>query len=77
MDTKQRSEDMSRDSTEKPATPSTSPTHVVILGSGFVGIEVLKKLQKGLDTSSSIEITLISRDNFILFTPMLPEVAPA
>jgi NADH dehydrogenase len=45
------------------------------LGSGFAGIEVLKKLQKEYDDNSSIEITLISKDNFILFTPMLPEVA--
>ena len=66
---------MSRDSTQKPANPTTSPTHVVILGSGFAGIEVLKKLQKEYDNNSSIEITLISKDNFILFTPMLPEVA--
>jgi NADH dehydrogenase len=66
---------MSRDSTQKPANPTTSPTHVVILGSGFAGIEVLKKLQKEYDDNSSIEITLISKDNFILFTPMLPEVA--
>ena len=66
---------MSRDSTQKPANPPTSPTHVVILGSGFAGIEVLKKLQKEYDDNSSIEITLISKDNFILFTPMLPEVA--
>gem|GEM_PF-5280740 len=34
---------MSRDSTEKPANPSISPAHVVILGSGFAGNEVLKK----------------------------------
>ena len=66
---------MSRDSTQKPANPTTSPTHVVILGSGFAGIEVLKKLQKEYDNNSCIEITLISKDNFILFTPMLPEVA--
>ena len=66
---------MSRDSTQKPANPTTSPTHVVILGSGFAGIEVLKKLQKEYDDNSNIEITLISKDNFILFTPMLPEVA--
>lgn len=45
------------------------------MGSGFAGIEVLKKLQKEYDDNSSIEITLISKDNFILFTPMLPEVA--
>ena len=66
---------MSRDSTQKPANPTTSPTRVVILGSGFAGIEVLKKLQKEYDDNSGIEITLISKDNFILFTPMLPEVA--
>jgi NADH dehydrogenase len=66
---------MSRDSTEKPANHSISPTNVVILGSGFAGIEVLKKVQKEFGSDSSVEITLISRDNFILFTPMLPEVA--
>ena len=66
---------MLRDSTQKPANPTTFPTHVVILGSGFAGIEVLKKLQKEYDDNSCIEITLISKDNFILFTPMLPEVA--
>ena len=52
-----------------------SYTNVVILGNGFADIEVLKKLQKGFDSNKSIEITLISKDNFILFTPMLPEVA--
>src|SRR5439155_10687440 len=66
---------MSIDRTEKPAGSSTSSTHVVILGSGFAGIEVLKKLQKEFDANSNIRITLISKDNFILFTPMLPEVA--
>jgi NADH:ubiquinone reductase (H+-translocating) len=67
---------MSRDSAQIPTNRSTSPhTHVVILGSGFAGIEVLKKLQKEFDTDGSVEITLISKDNFILFTPMLPEVA--
>jgi NADH dehydrogenase len=41
---------------------------IVILGSGFAGIEVLKKLQ-------NIDIILVSKDNLLLFTPMLPEVA--
>ncbi|MGC2597259.1 MAG: NAD(P)/FAD-dependent oxidoreductase [Nitrososphaeraceae archaeon] len=48
--------------------------HIVILGGGFAGIEVLKNLQKKL-SSNNVEITLVSRDNFLLFTPMLPEVA--
>ena len=49
--------------------------HIVILGSGFAGIEVLKKLQKEFHNNKDIEIILVSRDNFLLFTPMLPEVA--
>jgi NADH dehydrogenase len=52
-----------------------SSKHIVILGSGFAGIEVLKNLQKEFNNDSSVEITLVSKDNFILFTPMLPEVA--
>lgn len=62
-------------SLEKTVNPSNSPTRIVILGSGFSAIEVLKKLQKEYNTNNGVEITLVSRDNFILFTPMLPEVA--
>jgi NADH:ubiquinone reductase (H+-translocating) len=54
---------------------SQSPKHILILGSGFAGVEVLKKLQKKFKNNEHIGITLVSRDNFILFTPMLPEVA--
>jgi NADH:ubiquinone reductase (H+-translocating) len=52
-----------------------SSKHIVILGGGFAGIGVLKKLQKEFHNDSSVEITLVSKDNFLLFTPMLPEVA--
>jgi NADH:quinone reductase (non-electrogenic) len=55
--------------------PLHSNKHVIILGSGFAGIEVLKKLQKKFHSDKNIEITLVSKDNFLLFTPMLPEVA--
>jgi len=51
-----------------------SSKRIVILGGGFAGIGVLKNLQKKL-SSNNVEITLVSRDNFLLFTPMLPEVA--
>ena len=51
-----------------------SSKHIVILGGGFAGIEVLKSLQKQL-SSNNVEITLVSKNNFLLFTPMLPEVA--
>jgi len=39
------------------------------------GVEVLKKLQKEYCNDDSKEIIMISKDNFLLFTPMLPEVA--
>src|SRR5215469_1829636 len=48
---------------------------IVILGSGFAGIEVLKKLQKEYCNDDYKEIIMISKDNFLLFTPMLPEFA--
>jgi NADH:ubiquinone reductase (H+-translocating) len=49
--------------------------HILILGSGFAGIEVLRRLQKEFRNKKSVEITLVSRDNFFLFTPMLHEVS--
>jgi NADH:ubiquinone reductase (H+-translocating) len=52
-----------------------STKRIVILGSGFAGIEVLKKLQKKFHSNKNIEIILVSKDKFLLFTPMLPEVA--
>ena len=48
---------------------------VLILGGGFGGIEVLRQLQKDFQDDVSVDITLVSRDNFFLFTPMLPEVS--
>jgi len=61
---------------KKPQTYSKSfnPQHIVILGGGFAGIGVLKKLQKKFQNDGDVEITLVSKDNFILFTPMLPEI---
>jgi NADH dehydrogenase len=63
--------------TENKASSNHLPKHIVILGSGFAGIEVLKRLQKGFHNTKkdNVQITLVSRDNFLLFTPMLPEVS--
>ena len=56
-------------------TSQTPPvTRILILGGGFAGIQVLKKIQAEFQNDTSIEITLVSKDNFFLFTPMLPEV---
>lgn len=49
--------------------------HILILGGGFAGVKVLTQLQKAFQNDVSVDITLVSRDNFFLFTPMLPEVS--
>lgn len=48
---------------------------IVVLGGGFAGVECVKQLQRGLSSNSDTEIVMISEDNFLLFTPMLPQVA--
>lgn len=53
----------------------TSQTDVLILGGGFGGMNAAmtldRKIRRGLDA----DVTLISRTNFYLFTPLLAEVA--
>jgi NADH dehydrogenase len=51
-----------------------TPKKVVVLGGGFAGIEAIKKLQKAFEDDVDIDITLVNKDNFLLFTPMLHEV---
>jgi NADH dehydrogenase len=48
---------------------------IVILGGGFAGVYTALRLDKTLARDTDIEIVLVSRDNFLLFTPMLHEVA--
>ena len=48
---------------------------IVILGGGFAGVSVLKRLQSKFQSNVGIEIVMVSRDNYMLFTPMLHEVA--
>jgi NADH:ubiquinone reductase (H+-translocating) len=48
---------------------------ILILGGGFAGIQVLVQLQKAFQNDIGVDLTLVSRDNFFLFTPMLPEVS--
>ena len=52
----------------------TQPTRVLILGGGFAGVYAAMRLEQLLPADEA-EITLVSRDNFFLFTPMLHEVA--
>jgi NADH dehydrogenase len=48
---------------------------VYILGGGFGGLYAALELERRLGSDLDVEITLVNRDNFFLFTPMLHEVA--
>ena len=51
---------------------SMTRSHVVIVGGGFGGLQAAKELGK-----QNVEVTVIDRNNFHLFQPMLYQVATA
>jgi NADH:ubiquinone reductase (H+-translocating) len=57
--------------------PSSAPggKRVLVLGGGFGGIYAALELKKRNRNHVDLEVTLVTRDNYFLFTPMLPEVA--
>jgi len=52
-----------------------SKKRILVLGGGFAGVDCTRKLEQYFQNRDEIEITLVSDDNFLLFTPMLPQVA--
>ncbi len=48
---------------------------IVILGGGFGGVSVAQRLEFLLARDPSVQITMVSQSNYLLFTPMLAEVA--
>src|SRR5213076_1142539 len=48
---------------------------LVIMGGGFGGVYAAMHLEKLLARQGALEISLVSRDTFFLFTPMLHEIA--
>ena len=53
------------------------PTRILIIGGGFGGVYTaitLEKLLKREIRGGQVELGLVSRDNYIVFQPMLPEV---
>src|SRR5882724_4073265 len=50
-------------------------TKILILGGGFGGLYTALELEKQVGDDPNIEITLVNRQNFFLFTPMLHEVS--
>ena len=51
------------------------PKRILILGGGFAGLTVAMELEKKLARNPVVEVMLVNRENFFLFTPMLHEVA--
>jgi NADH dehydrogenase len=53
---------------------SAQKKRVVILGGGFGGVYTARGLERLCKRRSDVEIVLVSRDNFLLMTPLLFEV---
>src|SRR5438105_14480473 len=47
---------------------------IVILGGGFGGVTTARRLERLCKRRRDVEIILVSRDNFVLMTPLLFEV---
>ena len=50
-------------------------TRIVILGGGFAGMTTADRLEYEFGADPTVDITLVSETNALLFTPMLAEVA--
>ncbi|HEY3068628.1 MAG TPA: NAD(P)/FAD-dependent oxidoreductase [Methylomirabilota bacterium] len=48
---------------------------IVVLGGGFAGLETIRLLERRLHARADVEIVLVSDKNYLLFTPLLPQVA--
>ena len=54
---------------------SNGKSRVLILGGGFGGMYAALEFEHALARGADLDVTLVNRDNFFLFTPMLHEVA--
>jgi NADH dehydrogenase len=48
---------------------------IVVLGGGFAGMEAVRVLERGLRDRTDVEVLVVSDRNYLLFTPLLPQVA--
>ena len=54
---------------------NSKKTRIVVIGGGFGGVYTATHLEKIFAGNDKVEIILISEQNYLLFTPMLSEVA--
>ncbi len=57
------------------ASEDGEPTRILVLGGGFAGLHAARRLERILGRDPAVRITLVSDQNFFLFTPMLHQVA--
>ncbi|HVZ34944.1 MAG TPA: hypothetical protein VG963_21100, partial [Polyangiaceae bacterium] len=48
----------------------TAPHRILIFGGGFGGVHLARELERLFAERSDVDITLVSRDNFFLLTPL-------
>lgn len=53
---------------------STTKRRILVLGGGFAGVATARRLEKLFARRQDVEILLVSRDNFVVMTPLLFEV---
>jgi NADH dehydrogenase len=56
-------------------TGSRAVPRVVIVGGGFAGVSAARQLEEHAARGVALDVTLMSQSNYLLFTPMLAEVA--
>jgi len=56
-----------------PTSAAPEPTRVVVLGGGVGGLAAARELERRFGRQAPVEITLVSRDNFFLLSPLLFE----
>lgn len=56
------------------AVASSRRTRILILGGGCAGVSAAMALERHLGRDPDVEIGLVSRDNYLVFQPLLPEV---
>jgi NADH dehydrogenase len=60
--------------TNHPSSAQPPKTRIVILGGGFGGVVTARHLERLCKRRRDVEIVLVSRDNFLVMTPLLFEV---
>jgi NADH dehydrogenase len=61
--------------TGSPVGAPPRPTRIVIVGGGFAGVSAGRAFERLAVRGAPVDVTLVSESNYLLFTPMLAEVA--